>query len=252
MQWVLAPSQQVLAPVARTVFGQTDQLDEVVALQERVAQLEEDTAELTIENIRLRELARENQQLRQLLNYTRNNRQFSYQPTYVRGTSIGADPVNFLYYIVLDVGARDGVARNMPVITDRGLVGRVTSVSPNAAQVVMLIDPASAVNAVTQNSRATGIVRGNVDGTLIMDRIPQSVTVSPGEIVLTSGLGGNFPARLVIGQVTEVAQSDQERFQVAQVRSTVDFGRLEILLVITSFEPVDFATELLEFQEESD
>jgi rod shape-determining protein MreC len=113
----------------------------------------------------------------------------------------------------------------------------------------MLIDPASSVNAVIQNSQATGVVRGNINGTLQMERIPPGEMVNPGDIVLTSGLGGNFPDKLVIGQVTEVTQRDQDMFQTAQIRPTVDFGKLEIMLIITSFEPIDYEAEILETQE---
>ena len=83
-----------------------------------------------------------------------------------------------------------------------------------------------------------------------MDRIPPNETVNPGDIVLTSGLGGNFPDKIVIGQVTEVEQRDQDMFQVARIRPTVDFGKLETMLIITSFEPIDFEAEILKLQEE--
>jgi len=154
--------------------------------------------------------------------------------------------------VYVDVGARDGIAKNMPVMTERGLVGRVTAVGPNSAQVLLLIDPASAVNALIQNSRATGMVRGNIDGTLLMERIPQSEKLNSGDIVLTSGLGGNFPDKLVIGQITEVLQRDQDMFQTARVRPTVDFGKLETMLIITSFKPVDFEAEILKAQESNE
>jgi rod shape-determining protein MreC len=113
----------------------------------------------------------------------------------------------------------------------------------------MLIDAASSVNAIIQNSRVTGLVRGNIDGTLVMERIPPSEQVNPGDIVLTSGLGGNFPDKLVVGQVTEVIQRDQDMFQTARIRPTVDFGKLETMLIITSFEPVDFEAEILNQEE---
>jgi rod shape-determining protein MreC len=100
------------------------------------------------------------------------------------------------------------------------------------------------VNARVQNSRVTGIVRGNIDGGLVMERIPQGETVSPGDIVLTSGLGGNFPGKLVIGQITEVSRRDSDMFQSARVRPTVDFGKLEEVLVIVAFTPTDFESEL--------
>jgi rod shape-determining protein MreC len=250
VQTALVPLQDAVTTVAQDVSRQAEQTESVETVRARNAELEALSNRLMIENLRLKEVERENETLRQLLNYTRSNPQLSYEPTTVVGRSVGVDPTNLLYYVYVDVGARSGVARNMPVITDRGLVGRVTAVGPNSAQVLLLIDPASAVNAIVQNGRATGIVRGNIDGTLTMGRIPPNETVNPGDIVLTSGLGGNFPDKLVIGQVTEVEQRDQDMFQVARIRPTVDFGKLETMLIVTSFEPADFEAEILKVQEE--
>jgi rod shape-determining protein MreC len=95
-----------------------------------------------------------------------------------------------------------------------------------------------------QNSRVTGIVRGHIDSGLLMERIAQGETISPGDIVLTSGLGGNFPDKLVIGQITEVLQRDSDMFQRARIRPTVDFGKLEEVMVIVTFTPSDFEREL--------
>jgi rod shape-determining protein MreC len=250
VQTALVPLQDAVTTVAQDVSRQAEQTESVETIRARNAELEALSNRLMVENLRLKEVERENESLRQLLNYTRSNPQLSYEPTTVVGRSVGVDPTNLLYYVYVDVGARGGVARNMPVITDRGLVGRVTAVGPNSAQVLLLIDPASAVNAIVQNGRATGIVRGNIDGTLTMGRIPPNETVNPGDIVLTSGLGGNFPDKLVIGQVTEVEQRDQDMFQVARIRPTVDFGKLETMLIVTSFEPADFEAEILKVQEE--
>ncbi len=249
VQTALVPLQEATTGVAQNVSGRLEENQNLQLLQARNAELEALNNKLMVDNVRLRELERENELLRQLLNYTRSNLQFSYQTTTVIGRSIGVDPTNLLYFVYVNVGARDGIAENMPVITDRGLVGRVTAVGPNLAQVLMLIDPASAVNALIQNSRVTGLVRGNIDGTLVMERIPQDAKVNPGDIVLTSGLGGNFPDKLVIGQVTEVVKRDQDMFQTARIRPTVDFGKLETMLIITSFQPVDFQNEILKSQE---
>jgi rod shape-determining protein MreC len=249
VQTALVPLQGAITETAQDVAARTAQTESIQAILSRNAELETLNNKLMVENVRLREVERENELLRQLLNYTRSNPQLSYQTTTVRSRSIGVDPTNLLYFVYVDVGARDGIAENMPVITERGLVGRVTAVGPNSAQVLMLIDPASAVNALIQNSRVTGLVRGNVDGTLTMERIPQNEKVNPGDIVLTSGLGGNFPDKLVIGQVTEVLKRDQDMFQTARIRPTVDFGKLETMLIVTSFKPVDFEAEILESQE---
>jgi rod shape-determining protein MreC len=249
VQSALAPLQEAITLVARDVSQRVEETESVETVRARNTELEALTNRLMVENLRLKELEQENQTLRQLLNFTRSNPQLSYEPTTVVGRSLGVDPTNLLYYVYVDIGARNSVAKDMPVITERGLVGRVTAVGPKSAQVLLLIDPASAVNAIIQNSRATGIVRGNIDGTLTMDRIPPNESVNPGDIVLTSGLGGNFPDKIVIGQVTAVEQRDQDMFQVARIRPTVDFGKLETMLIITSFEPVDFEAELLKSQE---
>ena len=249
VQTALVPLQEAITQGAQNVSGRLEQNASVQAIQAKNAELEALNNKLMVDNVRLREFERENEILRQLLNYSRSNPQFNYQTTTVIGRSIGADPTNLLYFSYVDVGTRVGIAENMPVITDRGLVGRVTAVGPNLAQVLMLIDPASAVNAIVQNSRVTGLVRGNIDGTLTLERIPQDEKINPGDIVLTSGLGGNFPDKLVIGQVTEVLKRDQDMFQTARIRPTVDFGKLETMLIITSFKPVDFETEILKSQE---
>jgi rod shape-determining protein MreC len=248
IETALAPLQRTVTSAGQRVSQSVEQAESLETLRTKNTELEALNNQLTVENIRLKEAERENQLLRQLLNYTRNNPQFNYQPTVIKGRSVGRDPTNLLYFVYVDVGAREGVAKNMPVITERGLVGRVTAVGPNAAQVLMLIDPASAVNALIQSSRATGIVRGNIDGTLLMERIPPNEKVNPGDIVLTSGLGGNFPDKLVIGQVTEVLRRDQDMFQTARVRPTVDFGKLETMLIITSFQPIDIESEMLKTQ----
>jgi rod shape-determining protein MreC len=249
VQTALVPLQEAITQGAQNVSGRLEQSASVQAIQAKNDELEALNNKLMVDNVRLREFERENELLRQLLNYSRSNPQFNYQTTTVIGRSIGTDPTNLLYFSYVDVGARVGIAENMPVITDRGLVGRVTAVGPNLAQVLMLIDPASAVNAIVQNSRVTGLVRGNIDGTLTLERIPQDEKINPGDIVLTSGLGGNFPDKLVIGQVTEVLKRDQDMFQSARIRPTVDFGKLETMLIITSFKPVDFETEILKSQE---
>ena len=249
VQSALAPLQGAMTASAQDLTTLFQGSADVRALQARNADLESLANKLMIENAQLKEVGRENELLRQLLNFTRNNPQFTYEAALVKGRSIGFDPTNLLYFVYVDVGTRDGIADGMPVVTDRGLVGRVTAVGPNSAQVLMLIDPASSVNAILQTSRLTGVVRGHIDGTLSMERIPPNEKVNPGDIVLTSGLGGNFPDKLVIGQVTEVIQRDQDMFQKARIRPTVDFGKLETMLIVTSFEPVDFEAEILEVQE---
>jgi rod shape-determining protein MreC len=241
---LLVPFQAGLTAIGTDVSDLLRSGQDLRTLRQDNAQLQTEVNRLSVENARLTEVERENERLRQLLNFTRSNPWYDYKAAAVVGHKIGEDISNLLFSIFIDVGARDGIAVDMPVITDRGLVGRVVAVGPNVAEVLLLIDPASAVNARVQSSRVTGTVRGNIDGGLVMERIPQGEPVSPGDIVLTSGLGGNFPDKLVIGQITEVLQRDSDMFQTARVRPTVDFGKLEEVMVIVNFTPTDFEREL--------
>jgi rod shape-determining protein MreC len=119
----------------------------------------------------------------------------------------------------------------------------VTETAPHSSKILLITDPSSSVNALIQESRATGVVQGSVVQGLVMRYIQQTEEVKPGDLVLTSGLGGNFPTRLIVGQVTSVVKKDVELFQQAQIRPSVDFGRLEMVMVLTSFHPIDSEAE---------
>jgi rod shape-determining protein MreC len=152
---------------------------------------------------------------------------------------IGRDPSPFLHYIIIDRGSNDGIQRGMPVVTAQGLIGRVDAVIADAARVQLITDPASSVNIRLQNLSLQAVLTGSVTGDLSLDLIPQDVLVEEGSVVLTSGLGGSYPPDLIIGQVINVRRRESDLFQEAFVQPVVDFTRLEIVLVITNFRPVD-------------
>ncbi|MBC7250051.1 MAG: rod shape-determining protein MreC [Anaerolineae bacterium] len=236
------PLQSRLATLTSSLSDLTQAARDLSELRQRNEELEADNARLIIENVRLQEDRKENERLRALLNFVQTNPDYDYRGAEVRARVIGRDPTNFQSYLIIDVGSEHGIARRMPVVTERGLVGRISEVGPNWSKVLLIIDPSSSVSALIQTTRATGTVRGQVGNELLMDLIPQKDAVHKGDIVLTSGMGGNFPKGLIIGQVTEVYQRDIEMFQQALVRPTVDFEHLEIVLVITNFQPLPLET----------
>jgi rod shape-determining protein MreC len=237
----VTPVQDHLSSLANDFSDLVQTFRDIQELRRRNEELQSLANSLMIENIRLKELESENGALRQLLQFTQANPTDSYRAAEVVGHVIGQDPSNFLRYIIIDVGTGDGVAKGMPVVTDRGLVGRIVEVSSRSSKVLLINDVSSSVNAIIQSSRATGIVEGKADGSLVMKYIPQPVEVNVGDIILTSGLGATFPKRLVIGQVTAVHKRDIELFQEAEIKPTVDFDRVEIVLVLTNFEPIEMA-----------
>lgn len=236
----VVPIQGKLTSLANSISDLTQTTRDIEELRRRNEDLQGLADSLMIENVRLKEVESENETLRRLLNFTQANPTHSYKAAEVKGRVIGRDPSNFLSYLIIDSGSLQGIEKGMPVVTERGLVGRITDVGSNWAKVMLIIDPSSSVNALIQSSRATGVVEGQVGGSLVMKYIPQGETVNVNDIVLTSGLGGNLPKKLIIGQVTAVQQRDIEMFQQADIRPTVGFNNLEIVLVITNFSPADF------------
>jgi rod shape-determining protein MreC len=184
----------------------------------------------------LSEAQGEAQVLRELFN------QAAETPEYRRVVAdvIGQDTNPALESILIDKGIEDGVRTGMPVEAARGLVGQVYRATNNAAQVALLTETASAIPVRLGTTRATGMLRGAGRGALpTIDWIDLQHIVEVGELVMTSGLGGKFPADLVIGRVVEVERNEAELFQRAVVQPAVDFRTLETLFVITDFETVN-------------
>jgi rod shape-determining protein MreC len=152
---------------------------------------------------------------------------------------IGRDPSPFLHYVIINRGSNDGIRRGMPVVTDQGLVGRIDAVIADAARVQLITDPASTVNVRLQNAETEASLSGSITGDLTLDLIPPDKTIQRGDLVLTSGLGGGYPPDLIVGQVGNPRKNDVDLFQQANVQPVVDFNRLQIVLIITNFQPVD-------------
>lgn len=235
-----SPVQHGLSYVVEQVSGVGQTVYDLAELRHRNTELQNQVDKLMIENVRLKEIESENKTLLALLNFVETNPAYEYMASRV----IGRDPGNLLGYILIDAGRRSGVKPNMVVVTERGLVGQIIDVSETSSKVLLITDPLSAVNAVVQSSRTTGLARGEVGGRLQLDEIPQEAKIERGDIVLTSGLGSTFPRGLVIGQVTDVEQQDVAMFQQAVLHPTVDFNKLEVVLVVTNFERTPGPTEV--------
>jgi rod shape-determining protein MreC len=233
-----APFQEAASRLYTRLGGLARTARDLRDLRSRNEQLEAENARLLLENVRYRELQNEVALLRDLVNLARANPTFELVGAHVVGKVIALDPSNLQRTITLDVGREVGIGRNMPVVTDRGLVGRISEVGTGWSRVLLITDMSSIVNSMASSTRANGLVQGQVDGSLLMRGVPQGDTLSVGDTVFTSGLGGNFPRQILIGQITEVGQRDYDLYQSAVVKPTVDFDHLELVLVITDFPSV--------------
>lgn len=238
------PLQRLLDSVTEQILGASGSLGDLRNLREENRQLQSLVDQLMIENVRLKEVEAQNEDLRRKLGFSEAHPQYILRAAEVRGRVIGSEPNNFMSILIIDVGRRDGLRVGMPVVTERGLVGHVRTVGPNWAKVLLIVDPTSSVAALVQAARLPGVVSGRLGRDLEMNYIPQGETVAVGEVILTSGTGGNYPKGLVIGQIVEVIQNDTIAFQQAIVQPSVDFAQIETVLVLTSFEPIDMDTVL--------
>jgi rod shape-determining protein MreC len=210
---------------------------DVASLRQRNTELEADVARLQSQVIDLQQQVTETEILSALVDFARANPEYSYKAASV----IGRDPSPFLSYVIINVGSNQGVLPGMPVVTEKGLVGRVDAVISEAARVQLVTDAASAVNVRMQASNSEAMLIGSTTGDLSLDMIPQDANIQVGDVVLTSGLGGNYPPNILVGQVVSIRKLQSELFQQAAIQPNVDFSQLQYVLVITTFKPVDLA-----------
>ena len=210
---------------------------DIVSLRTRNAELEAQVSQLQAQVIELQQRVNETEILAALVDFSRSNP----ESTYKAATVIGRDPSPFLHYIIINRGSNDDIRRGMPVVTNQGLVGRIDAAIADASRVQLITDPASAVNVYLQNAETDAMLLGSVTGDVSLDLISQDSVVEPGDLILTSGLGGGYPPDLILGQVVTIRALEFQLFQQANVQPAVDFSRLEIVLVITNFRPVDIA-----------
>lgn len=240
-------SRVVLSPLTSIqtwVSQQYQGLESFMSASRDIREIRQQNTELEAENARMQAQIVELQQqlveyeiLSALLEFARANP----ENKYIGASVIGRDPSPFLNYIIINRGSDDGLKRGMPVVTQNGLAGRVVQVTASGARVSLITDPATSINVRIEPSRSAAILSGSITGELTLEQIPQEVDVNPGNLILTSGLGGNYPSNIIIGQVTSVKSRENALFQSASVQPVTDFDDLNIVLVITNFNPVDIS-----------
>jgi rod shape-determining protein MreC len=163
-------------------------------------------------------------------------------PNYTRVTGLvtGYDTSPVYRSLIIDVGSEDGVHVGMPVEGARGLVGQVHQTTAHSAEVLLVTDSSSSVPGRLGSSRAVGMVHGGgTGGVMTLDWVDLDAQIGIGDLVITSGLGGRFPENMVIGRVINVERREADLFQQAIIQPAVAFDSLEVVFVITDFEPVE-------------
>lgn len=229
---LLKPLLAASYALTRTLREGGEVLNRFWSLYQTEEELAQRVEALERELVEKEELRKENERLRQLLEFKKE-----IPGKAIPARVVGRDLVPWRKTILIDKGARDGVEKRMIIVNAQGLVGRVIEVAPLSARAILLLDPESRVSVIFQETRDTGIAEGNGSAGIRVTHIDRESSVKVGERVLSSGLGEVYPKGIPVGEV-EMMGTEKEGLELfALVRPSVNFSKLEEVLCIASFQP---------------
>ena len=174
-----------------------------------------------------KEVEHENEILKKELGFSKGQKKYELIPAQVTARS----PSGFLQSLKIDKGQRDGVKKGKPVLSQGFMIGKISQVYSESAEVLLITNSNSLVPVLLQNSRGTGLLKGGLGG-LVVEDIALDTQIEIGEEVLTSGAGEEFPAGLPLGNIEKIISTKSEIFQKVSVKSPIELGKLEIVFVM--------------------
>ncbi len=232
VQTLISPGQTVVTKAFDGVDNFIQNIRDNQALRQELEQTKQQLAQYQELVRKYQHYADRNEELSKLLNITEEYGDYEY----VHATVIAKSPGIFFYQFTVNKGSLDGISVNDTVINGDGLIGRVSEVSLNSATISTLLDESTYVSSVMTASRDMVMVYGDyqvkTEGKLMMEYIPSSTNIKVGEAVETSGIGGIYPGGLIIGTVDAFVQEGSGIEQYALIRPTVDFSKLETVMIL--------------------
>ncbi len=221
----------------------TSTLDEVVGFFQNYLFLwntRRDSLQIIEENRKLLATIAQLQEAQQ--ENTRLRRQIKFQEEFKLETIvarvIAKDVSTEFRAIRINRGENSGIQKDMAVMTNEGVVGRVLRTTSNTSDIVTVLDLLSAVDSFVARSRARGVVTGRTESVCQLKYALRTDDIEPGDVLIASGLGGIFPKGIPIGTVSRVDRKAYGISQEVEVRPSVDFSRLEEVLVVTHAESI--------------
>lgn len=219
-----ATAQELPVDLVNTVLPRRE-------LFKQIATLRQQNEQLKVQALAAAAVARENDQLRALIGWKGK------VPWNLKlAAVVMRDPANWWRSVQIDLGSRDGIRPNLPVLTAAGLVGRVSSVELTRSQVVLVGDPNCKASALVENpAHDMGVITasGPMDNSLVqLTYLAGGADLKPGQTVMTSGLGGIFPKGIIIGQVVDARPVEFGLYTEARVKLAVNLGALEQVWVV--------------------
>lgn len=198
-------------------------------------ELRQQLFEALSENSRLRESELAYQRMSRFLDFKND-----FNVNFVMAEVISYAPNAWYDAFIINCGTKDGVMVGMPVVNYEGVIGQVVATSGNYAKVVPMVGIGNAIGARIQSNRQAGILIGSGKGVCQLEYINSGGDVKVGDIVITSGLDGVYPAGLKLGAITDVTDKEGSVFAEMTVMPFVDFAALQEVMVLTDKELRDF------------
>lgn len=236
-QTIVSPLRMAGAGIVSPFAGLGNVFRNLTADEKSLSELTEENEMLLARNVELEEAEVTARQLQELLDLRSS---YNLQSTAARVIAGSTD--SWTSTITIDKGTAAGIGIGMPVADSTGAIGQVIECSATTSTVRLLSDENSSVSAMIQKSRAQGMLEGSPDGTLHLSFIRTDQTVDPGEIVVTSGLGGVFPKGLPLGKIASVESSPGSTYYDIVIEPYSIASHLEEVLVITSLTEEQQAT----------
>lgn len=233
---VLTPLQKVTSALsggAASVWEKYTSIDDVM---DRNEQLEAENAELRQQMVDYDRIKAENDAYKALARIQDTNSEASYVSAFV----IGRDPLDEFGGFTLDQGSTDGVAVNDAIISDRGyLLGVVVEVDATSCKVMTILHPSFNAAGVISRTRENGILTGSADyaadGQCVLTNLDRATEARKGDQVITTGLGGVFPANLLVGTVQEVVPEQSGKSSSAVILPGADPRTVKHVFIITEY-----------------
>ena len=234
--FVLTPLRQVASEGVEAAGDALTPPKSNEELQEEVSRLERENRDLSDRLVDYYDIKKQNEELRKFYDIKKENKDFSIVPS----TVIGRDPNENFYGFTADKGSLDGVDINNPVMTEKGLVGWVSEVSPRSCRVTTVLSPDAQIGAVVKRTDDSGIISGsggNVDeGKTEMLNLSEQNSAKKGDIVVTSGYGGIYPKNLKIGKIAKLTMDEYTGMPVAVIEPYEDIQNVSSVVLITDFD----------------
>lgn len=224
---LLFPIQWVVSTSKMKASDSLEHIQNLVAALEENQKLKTDLESQRMKLSQYEELRFENLRLQELLGF-----RAEIPDRIIAARVVGVDPSTFFSTLLLDRGSEDGVRENMPVISVRGVVGRIFQVQPNRARVLLISDISSRVDVVVQRSRARAIVAGSLESELFLRFLPRRQNLEVGDQLVTSGMDGIFPPGQQVGRIRSLEKNPNLVLESASIEPAVDFRSIEEVLIV--------------------